>query len=170
MVDANINRTAGLHAVRTMIDVMHAYESINSMLDNIIAMNDSDYNPIMILNMLSQSFYSPSLRIMHKIDLFNTAFIDRALSFDWTHADMNALVLSDEMIKAIQTTNNNDVLYAIMDSCMNENDFIAFNRIISILMSALNGDEYDLNAPLTTIIADWDMPDEYLIETMRMVV
>lgn len=170
MVDANINRTSGLHAVRTMIDVMHAYESINSMLDNIIAMNDSDYNPIMILNMLSQSFHSPSLCIMHKIDLFNTVFIDRALSFDWIHADMNALALSDEMIKAIQTANNNDVLYAIMDSCRNENDFIAFNRIISILMSAFNGDEYDLNAPLTTIITDWDMPDEYLIETMRMVV
>lgn len=83
---------------------------------------------------------------------------------------MNALALSDEMIKAIQTANNNDVLYAIMDSCRNENDFIAFNRIISILMSAFNGDEYDLNAPLTTIITDWDMPDEYLIETMRMVV
>lgn len=149
---------------------MHAYESINSMLDNIIAMNDSDYNPIMILNMLSQSFHSPSLCIMHKIDLFNTVFIDRALSFDWIHADMNALALSDEMIKAIQTANNNDVLYAIMDSCRNENDFIAFNRIISILMSAFNGDKYDLNAPLNVIITDWDMPDEYLIETMRMVV
>lgn len=169
MVDSNINRTAGLHAVRTMIDVMHAYESINSMLDNIIAMNDSDYNPIMISSMLSQSFPSPYLRLMHKIDLFNAVFIDRALSFDWIHVNMDTLALSDEMIRTMRMVNDNDdALYEIMDSCRNENDFIAFNRIISILMSSFNDFDHDLSARLNAIITDWDMPDEYLIETMRM--
>ena len=83
---------------------------------------------------------------------------------------MNALELSDEMIKAMRMVNDNDVLYAIMDSCRNENDFIAFNRIIRILMSALNDFDHDLSARLNVIITDWDMPDEYLIETMRMAV
>ena len=169
MVDSNINRTAGLYAVRTMIDVMHAYESINSKLDNIIAMNDSDYNPIMILNTLSQSFYSPSICLMHKMELFNAVFIDRALSFDWIHVNMDTLTLSDEMIRTVRMVNDkDDALYEIMDSCRNENDFIAFNRIISILMSSFNDFDHDLSARLNVIITDWDMPDEYLIETMRM--